>query len=246
MTSDLATSESHAAAGGRPDGRQSRSDGAASRARILSAAGKLFASRGYSGVSTRELARAARVNLSAISYHFGGKEGLYKQVIQQLLDDTEPVVHPVAEFLTEAVEVARGDRQALSNICDAFVRGLLSSVFGDNRIGWQMALMLREFHEPSKQFATILDQRIHPMHNAVATLVGAATGRPADDEETVLLTFLIIAQCMSFGTARVVAWARMGWTDYSPERLAQVAGVLIPTILRTLGLPPATEMRGSS
>ncbi|HZD54711.1 MAG TPA: TetR/AcrR family transcriptional regulator [Candidatus Aquicultoraceae bacterium] len=52
------------------------------RSRILSAATPLFARHGLNGVSIRELASAAGVNLSMVSYHFGGKEGLYAEILR--------------------------------------------------------------------------------------------------------------------------------------------------------------------
>ena len=54
-----------------------------SRSRILAAATPLFASHGLNGVSIRELASAAGVNLSMISYYFGGKEGLYAEILKE-------------------------------------------------------------------------------------------------------------------------------------------------------------------
>lgn len=52
------------------------------RSRILSAATPLFAKHGLNGVSIRNLADAAGVNLSMISYHFGGKAGLYAEILE--------------------------------------------------------------------------------------------------------------------------------------------------------------------
>lgn len=52
------------------------------REKILQKAGELFAARGYDGVSVRDIAGAARVNVSAVSYHFGGKEELFREVIR--------------------------------------------------------------------------------------------------------------------------------------------------------------------
>jgi len=46
------------------------------RRRILETAIEVFAREGYEGTSTRELAAAAGVNLPAIQYYFGSKEGL--------------------------------------------------------------------------------------------------------------------------------------------------------------------------
>jgi TetR/AcrR family transcriptional regulator len=53
------------------------------REHIIAAAIPLFAAKGLNGVSVRELARAAGVNLSMISYYFGGKEGLYAAVLAE-------------------------------------------------------------------------------------------------------------------------------------------------------------------
>jgi hypothetical protein len=45
--------------------------------RILNVAEELFAKNGYSGTSIREIASIAKVNLSAINYHFTNKQALY-------------------------------------------------------------------------------------------------------------------------------------------------------------------------
>jgi TetR/AcrR family transcriptional regulator len=52
------------------------------RENIIAVAIPLFAAKGLNGVSVRELASAAGVNLSMISYYFGGKEGLYAAVLE--------------------------------------------------------------------------------------------------------------------------------------------------------------------
>ena len=51
--------------------------------RLLAAAIKLFAQQGFDGTSVKELADAAGVNVSLISYHFGGKENLYRTCLEQ-------------------------------------------------------------------------------------------------------------------------------------------------------------------
>ncbi len=45
---------------------------------ILFAAEKLFAEKGFEGTSTREIAKAANVNISMISYYFGSKENFMR------------------------------------------------------------------------------------------------------------------------------------------------------------------------
>lgn len=50
---------------------------------LIAAAKSIFATRGYEGATVKEIAEAAGVNISLVSYYFGGKEGLYKTVLEQ-------------------------------------------------------------------------------------------------------------------------------------------------------------------
>ena len=54
-----------------------------SRAKLLEIATDLFACKGFADVSVRELTQQAKLNVSAVSYHFGGKEGLYQAVLEE-------------------------------------------------------------------------------------------------------------------------------------------------------------------
>ncbi len=53
-----------------------------SRESILKEANRLFAEKGYEGTSIRELTEAAQVNVAAINYHFGSKQGLFEAVVK--------------------------------------------------------------------------------------------------------------------------------------------------------------------
>ena len=57
-----------------------------SRVALLDAAKELFAIKGYSGTKVRDIVQKAKVNVSLVSYHFGGKEGIYREVLIQLGD----------------------------------------------------------------------------------------------------------------------------------------------------------------
>ena len=54
----------------------------ATQEKLFAAAIPLFAKKGYAAVSIREIAKAADVNVSSISYYFRGKEGLYHAIIE--------------------------------------------------------------------------------------------------------------------------------------------------------------------
>jgi TetR/AcrR family transcriptional regulator len=64
------------------------------RTNIILATTPLFAAKGLNGVSVREIARVAGVNISMISYYFGGKEGLYAAVLTEqfaILEEVEEI-----------------------------------------------------------------------------------------------------------------------------------------------------------
>lgn len=61
----------------------------------MEAATPLFAQKGFSAVSTRELAEAAGVNIAAISYYFRGKEGLYQAVLEDQFDPISQALQSV-------------------------------------------------------------------------------------------------------------------------------------------------------
>lgn len=56
------------------------------KARILVAAERVFAAKGFAGASTREIAAQARVNISSLHYHWSSKETLYFAVFQNIYD----------------------------------------------------------------------------------------------------------------------------------------------------------------
>ncbi|NUU22579.1 MAG: TetR/AcrR family transcriptional regulator [Streptomycetaceae bacterium] len=58
---------------------------AATRARLLAEAERLFLARGYDKVSVRAVNAAAGMNPAAVHYHFGSKEGLVVALLQQRL-----------------------------------------------------------------------------------------------------------------------------------------------------------------
>lgn len=59
---------------------------------------KLFAKNGLDGTSTRDIAKASNLNISLISYYFGGKEGLYKAVLE---DSATQMLEQMVQILAE-------------------------------------------------------------------------------------------------------------------------------------------------
>jgi AcrR family transcriptional regulator len=61
-------------------------DDHSSRTLLLQAGKRLFSLKGYDGTTVKDLADEAGVNISLVSYYFGGKEGLYRACLQDFSD----------------------------------------------------------------------------------------------------------------------------------------------------------------
>jgi len=66
-------------------GRPSAGEAEDVRKKLLDAARDLFPRYGYRGVSSRQIGAAAGVNFAMIRYYFGGKPGLYREMLQGVL-----------------------------------------------------------------------------------------------------------------------------------------------------------------
>ncbi len=68
------------------------------RERLLEAASHVFSKKGYSGATVKAIAQEAGCNVSLISYHFDGKEGLFKALLESFgrerLKDAEKILSP--------------------------------------------------------------------------------------------------------------------------------------------------------
>jgi AcrR family transcriptional regulator len=94
------------------------------KARILAAAEAVFATKGFAGASTREIAAGAGVNISSLHYHWESKETLYFAVFQNIYDRILELVR------TALPDGASGRPNAASVIDEAM--GRLFDFFADH------------------------------------------------------------------------------------------------------------------
>lgn len=83
--------------GAAPERRRPPDAKARTQARILDAAAALFAARGYEGASITAIAGRAHVSRSAVFWHFGDKETLFRETFRQML---LPFAEKIANSLT--------------------------------------------------------------------------------------------------------------------------------------------------
>jgi TetR/AcrR family transcriptional regulator len=96
----MAATKKKAAAGPRraPAPEERKRDAERSRKRILEAATEEFAAKGLAGARVADIAARAGVNQQLISYYFGGKQGLYDELIRNWYTQEEEMAAPAVPF----------------------------------------------------------------------------------------------------------------------------------------------------
>ncbi|MFG6462534.1 TetR/AcrR family transcriptional regulator [Roseateles sp. DXS20W] len=130
------------------------------RERLLAEAMRLFGERGFDAVTTREICAAAGVNPGAIHYHFGDKDGLYREVLRL----------PVTE-LTQLLEGF--DARELS-LHESIRRFLQPFLFDDGACSAQ--LFFREMQAPSPIFMDTVARDVGPLFDRFARLLARHAG----------------------------------------------------------------------
>ncbi len=206
------------------------------RAQLLEAGLKLFGRLGYEAVPTRMLAREAGVNLAAIAYHFGGKQGLFEAVTESIVTKIRQRSMPVAEALQKDLAEAGGDRVKLAAAAERLVRAQIETFVAHGPRQDEIGLVLREFAVPSSAFPILFKNLIEPMHRAVSGLTAAVRGVPPDHPSAILAAHVMMGQVIGFGVAKQPVLRRLGWSEYTPERIDAIADILVPMALNALGL----------
>ena len=67
----------------KPSRTRSRPETSDTRSLLITAAQKHFGLHGYKATSVHDIARDAGLNVSLVNYHFGGKEGLFRECFAQ-------------------------------------------------------------------------------------------------------------------------------------------------------------------
>jgi len=81
------------------------------RERLLGAASRLFATKGYSATTVREIVDAAGVTKPVLYYYFGSKEGLYLELMGQAIDYVQALT-------AQALEARGSARQRIDALFD--------------------------------------------------------------------------------------------------------------------------------
>lgn len=177
----------------------SQPDDGHSRERILAAATRLFAERGYDATSTRAIGEAVGLNIATVAYHVGAKPELYRAVMRRAHLAQREAVTAALHRLSACGPTPEETRAALLGFVDSY----LSFCLDHPEVP---ALWMRRWLAEGGELAEIETEFAGPLVAEVAAAVRtvldrAGLGAGADVE---LLVFTIVWTAHSFGQAGVL------------------------------------------
>ena len=158
------------------------------RERIIKAAERLFAERGYDATSIRAIVAKARVNQAAINYHFDGKDGLYREVLRAAFRAlTEQQLDHAEEMKAMSREAALAE----------FIRRQLRPLLGRDEYSRHMRILNWETVRPTAVFRKLLSEEAAPFMGLAVELVRRF--QPEADQRTLVAAAVwLLGQCSVF------------------------------------------------
>jgi AcrR family transcriptional regulator len=197
------------AAGPRPD------RGDVTRQRLLTASIDVFGRFGFDGATTRALADAAGVNLQAIPYYFGGKDGLYiaaaEDIVSSIASHVAGVRDRVRTRLAEAEDQGRsvGTDEARGLLTE-IVQTMATLFISGESEPWAR-FVIREQMEPTEAFDRLYRGVTKPLFDVVGKLIAILLHEDQSSEHVRLRTLTLLGGVMVFRMANAAALAQLGW-----------------------------------
>jgi TetR/AcrR family transcriptional regulator, regulator of cefoperazone and chloramphenicol sensitivity len=196
--------------------------GEATRQRLIDAALAVFGEFGFDGASTRMLADKAGANLAAIPYHFRSKEGLYRAAAQYIVDRMAEQTLPLLDEIEQALRNAPLPRDRALDLMHRYTDTLVAILVGSQEAGSWAAFIMREQLQPGAAFDVLYEGMMRRVDDAGTGLLASLFKRSKNDPTVNMKAIAILGQILIFRTCRQAALRRLGWKEFSAERLKQI------------------------
>ena len=166
------------------------------RERLLDVAERLFAEKGYTAVSIREITKAAGASLAAVNYHFKSKKDLYMEVFRQRWQkQSERLRMPMQELK------ARDDLTP-EIVVRTIIKMFLETSVSDEERHRHGQLIMREMVSPTEVFEVMVENQMRPFVEDVSRLLARATGKKAVTDRLRLCAISLMAQGVYFNSTK--------------------------------------------
>lgn len=219
------------------------------RKRLLEAAVLAFAEDGFDGASIRSIAQRAKVNSAMVQYHFGGKDGLYREALRWAFEQGPKRIPQLEAPPTPDQPEARA--KALQAF-KAYIRNFLWEFLECHGSGRFLAPELeraamtvwnREMQFPRPSMESFIADSIRPYVTYLDACLRVL--RPdLDEEATFRMGMSIHAQLIWMHNHSELIRLLRG-NRYTAADLDSLADHFIQFSLRGLGVPEAFPIQGA-
>ena len=165
--------------------------------RLLDEAEVLFAEKGYNVVSLREITAAAKCNMGAVNYHFGGKKNLYLEVFRSRWVPMELRMH---EYFRRTLEGR--DNLSPATLIQALGRAFLEGPLSKEELRTHRQLIIREINNPTDAFEIAADQTLRPLFEYLQRHLTPFLPEHLDEESLTLDIMSIFGMLLYFNYSR--------------------------------------------
>ncbi len=166
--------------------RGPRTDGEATRTRLLEAAGELFALAGYAETTSKAIAARAGADQASINYHFGSRGGLYQAVLAE--------AHRRLVNLAD-LRLLAGSRLTPSKKLLALIDHFVEQATSQSH-GWHLKVLAQELLAPSSHLQSLFKNELLPKVSVVRYILGEITGIAPDDPAITRCAISVAAPCL--------------------------------------------------
>ena len=181
--------------------------------RLLAAASEEFARHGYTSARVRQIVDAAKVNVAAVNYYFGGKEGLYRATLRHLAGRPPPAAKGVAN--------RRGRKPA--ERLQRRVYAILERFIGADRPSPLGRILAHEALDPTGNLETLIGDTMRPEVERIHKLLHEIAGPGVPDGKLAHAALGILGQCVLYLYARPTIEGLSPGFAYGPETCHSIA-----------------------
>jgi AcrR family transcriptional regulator len=174
--------------------------------RLLTAASEEFARHGFASARVRQIVEAAKVNVAAVNYYFGGKEGLYRATLRHLA--ARPA--PKAKFSE------RRGRKPEARL-KRRVHAILSRFIGTDRPSPLGRILAYEAMDPTGNLDSLIGDTMRPEVERIHLLLREIAGPAVPERELAHAALGILGQCVLYMYARPTIEGLAPGFTYGPE-----------------------------
>ncbi|GGD69466.1 CerR family C-terminal domain-containing protein [Croceicoccus mobilis] len=138
--------------------------------KLLETATCHFSRLGFEGAATRAIAADANTAMSSITYHFGGKEGLYIACARHIAEHISARFDPILDSIGDPARQSRDQAvKALHALLEGFARIML-----DPQSERWSGFIVREQQAPTKAFDELYSGMMNRVIETVVSLIRCA------------------------------------------------------------------------